>query len=285
MKRLLSVFIAMTMCMPAFAITATNQSRRSVSAKMVAPAPRQTASKNQLNPLQKSSVRVYPDDFDADQAAADAKRDQERKACEANNIGIGNTFVWASRNSNTSNYATMVEDTQNPDNNTCFALVSITSNDSKIDLNGVVTPKYFEMGRSIVCGDWVDGDEMEKRILKAKKTTRALATTGAVVGGVGLGVGAMELFGNKLIGGKVEGQANKNLSDSEVLRSQLLTMQEKGQMDDYNNITRQLKIIEEECANPIWNTNQKPQEIEEICSSFDFTVINRPVEKKSKKNK
>lgn len=273
MKRLLSVFIAMTMCMPAFAMTAANQSRRSVSAKMVAPAAsRMTASKNQLNPLQTSSVRVYPDDYDAEEAAAAAQRELERKACEGNNIGVGNTFVWASRNSNTSNYATMVEDTQNPDNNACFALVSVTTTDPKIDLDGVVTPKYFEMGRSIVCGDWVDEDAIEKRILKAKKTTRALATTGAVVGGVGLGVGAMELFGNKLIGGKVEGQANKKLSASELLRSQLLTMQNKGQTDQYNGIMAQIRIIANACEDSVWKDAPMPADISEICNNEIFAT-------------
>lgn len=273
MKNLLYIFVALTVCMPAFAVTNATQSRRSVSAKMVGSS-RMTSSVNQLNPLQTSSVRVYPDDYDEEEAAAAAEREKARAACEANNIGVGNAFVWASRNSNTSNYAMMVEDVKNPENNVCFALVSVTSNDPKIDLSGIPS-KYFEMGRSVVCGEWADSEVIEKRILAAKKTTRALATTGAVVGGIGLGVGVMEAFGNKLIGNKVEGQAA--LSGAALLRSQLLTMKEKGMMDEYNSIKAKIKEIEDACKDDIWKTNEMPEDIKEICEGderLNFDVLN-----------
>ena len=52
-------------------------------------------------------------------------RDAERLACVSNNIGVGNTFVWASKYSNTSNYSTMVEDTENPENNVCWVRVEL----------------------------------------------------------------------------------------------------------------------------------------------------------------
>lgn len=147
---------------------------------------------------------VKPDDTPDEQPEIDM-REKERAACINNNIGIGNTFVWASRYSDINNYATMVEDVEQPENNTCFVLVDLKSADSRIDLSGF-KGKYFEMGRDITCGSWVDENDIEKRILDAKKKNRTLATIGGAVGGAALGVGSMELFGNRLIGGAVMGQ-------------------------------------------------------------------------------
>lgn len=125
-------------------------------------------------------------------------RDKERKACLKNNIGIGNTFVWASKNSNTSNYAGMVEDTENPENNVCFVLVGMRSEDPNISTVDI-QPQYFEWGQNITCGSWVDEGKMKDRILDAKKKNRTLATIAGAVGGAGVGYGAMELFGNQLL--------------------------------------------------------------------------------------
>ena len=61
-------------------------------------------------------------------------REKERNACLSNNIGVGNTFVWASRYSNLNNYSGMVEDTTEPENNTCFVKVELSSDDSRIDV-------------------------------------------------------------------------------------------------------------------------------------------------------
>ena len=150
-------------------------------------------------------------------------REAERAACLNNNIGVGNTFVWASRYSNTRSYATMQEDTENPENNICYAKVDIKSTDSRINLSDIQS-RYFQLGEVVNCGSWVDEEMLKERILEAKKSGRTWATVGGAVGGAAVGVGAMELFGNRLIGGAVEGQKNKNLSETEVLRSQLLVM-------------------------------------------------------------
>ena len=147
---------------------------------------------------------VKPDDTPDEQPEIDM-RERERAACINNNIGIGNTFVWVSRYSDINNYATMVEDVEQPENNTCFVLVDLKSADSRIDLSDI-KGKYFEMGRNITCGSWVDESDIEKRILDAKKKNRTLATIGGAVGGAALGVGSMELFGNRLIGGALMGQ-------------------------------------------------------------------------------
>jgi hypothetical protein len=55
--------------------------------------------------------------------------------------------------------------------------------------------------------------------LDAKKTKRTWGTVAGAVGGAAVGVGAMELFGNKLIGGAVQGQ--KSLSGDDLLYSQM----------------------------------------------------------------
>lgn len=184
-----------------------------------------------------------------EQAVAIAEKDmreKERTACVANNIGVSNTFVWASRYSDTSNYATMVEDVENPENNTCFVKAALRSTDPKIDVSGVPA-KYFEMGQIVTCGDWADYDSLKQQVLDAKKKGRTLGTIASVVGAAGVGVGAMELFGNKLIGGKVEGQYNKKLSDAEFWRSELLILQKEDEKR-YTEITNNLKTLGEKCG-------------------------------------
>lgn len=172
-------------------------------------------------------------------------RDAERLACISNNIGVGNTFVWASKYSNTSNYSTMVEDTENPENNVCWVRVELRSNDAKIDLSDV-PGKYFQMGTNIECGAWADADLIEKRILDAKKSARTWATVAGSVGGAGIGVGAMELFGNKLIGGAVQGQ--KGLSEDELFVLQLKELKTSDNTR-YNEVVATLKALKNACAN------------------------------------
>lgn len=170
-------------------------------------------------------------------------RDAERLACVSNNIGVGNTFVWASKYSNTSNYSTMVEDTENPENNVCWVRVELRSNDAKIDLSDV-PGKYFQMGTNIECGAWADADLIEKRILDAKKSARTWATVAGSVGGAGIGVGAMELFGNKLIGGAVQGQ--KGLSEDELFILQLKELKTSDK-NRYDEIVATLNALKNAC--------------------------------------
>ena len=176
-------------------------------------------------------------------------RDAERNACMSNNgWGMGNTFVWASRYSNTSNYASMVEDVENPENNVCWVLVGLRSNDGRVNMSDMPT-KYFEMGTNITCGSWVDESLVEKRILDAKKTARTLATVGGAVGGAGIGVGAMELFGNKALSNinGLEGlEGQKNLADDEVFVAQLKELQSKDKAR-YNSVVAMLKQLKNVC--------------------------------------
>lgn len=273
MNKIFSFILCCAVVSPAVALTPAGKSRRSVQAQMVESAPRATASKNQLAAMatstsvssvasadvSKSSVRVEPEPV---AAPVVDKREKEKNACINNNIGIGNTFVWASRYSNLNNYASMVEDVEEPKNNTCFVRVELKSSDSKISVADVPA-KYFEMGRTITCGEWADEGTIKKRILDAKKSARTWATVGGAVGGAAVGVGIMELFGNKLIGGSVEGQ--KSLSQNEQLRSQLLVLK-KDKAAEYNEFGRYLKELRTECDKDIWKGTEKPEE----CQKFDY---------------
>lgn len=187
-----------------------------------------------------------------------------REICLLNNIGVGNTFVWAARNSDTTNYMTMIEDVQNPKNNTCFVKVSLSSSDHSIDLSDI-NSRYFEMGQNIVCASWVDEKMLEKRILDAKKSGRTWATIGGVVGGAGIGVGAMELFGNKLIGGAVQGQ--KALEGQDLLRSQILTLK-KSNETEYKRIIKALEDLEAVCADDMLWGGQKPSDCDATYNPF-----------------
>lgn len=236
--------------------------RPSMSEKMMAAPRAGVASKNQISAaatltadeavVSKASLKagdvnanleINPDEM---LSVKKNMREKERLACISNNIGISNTFVWASRYSDSSSYVSMVEDVEEPENNTCFVKTALKSNDPKINVSNVPT-RYFEMGQVVTCGEWADYEALKQQILDAKKKGRTLGTIAAVVGGAGVGVGAMELFGNKVIGGKVEGQYNENLSDAQLLRSQLLTLQ-KEDAAKYNEFTTKLGQLRKKCT-------------------------------------
>lgn len=189
------------------------------------------------------SIKVQNIDSNVQKNVEKDKRESERAACLGNNIGIGNTFVWASKYSNASSYATLQEDVENPENNICFVKVDLRSTDSRVDLTDIPS-KYFGWGQNIECGSWVDEALLEKRILDAKKAGRTWATVGGAVGGAAIGVGSMELFGNRLIGGAVQGQ--ESLSGKELLRSQLLAMK-KSDSTQYESFRSDLKELKALC--------------------------------------
>ena len=271
MKKVLFLGI---MCLLASNSVAATVARGRVSmADQMMATPRATVSKAQISAMaaanavntsggMTASLAVTPEymvpAIDAD------PRKAERDACVANNIGIGNTFVWASRYSNLNDYSSMVEDMENPDNNVCFVKVSLKSDDDRIDLSDI-SGKYFQVGQNIVCGSWVDRADMEKRILDAKKTARVLGTVGAVVGGAGIGVGAMELFGNELIGGKVEGQ--KSMSDTAFWRSKILELKETDKAE-YTKIINTLKDFKAICERVKYDTTTEML-ISQKCNEFD----------------
>lgn len=268
-------FIAVCM-ISASAVAATQGQERGrvAAAQQFSTVQRATASKNQLSQTvsvsttptvdgattDKSSIRVDPDVSVSTTPEKDM-REKERAACINNNIGVGNTFVWASRFSNTNNYASMVEDVDEPENNVCFVKVELKSDDSKISVADIPS-QYFVMGQTITCGSWADEKKLEKRILDAKKSARTWATVSGAVGGAAVGVGAMELFGNKLIGGSVQGQ--KALSGDDLLISQLAVLK-KDNPAQFNEYKRHLEDLQRECESEVWATaDKKPTPCEEV---------------------
>lgn len=263
MKHLM-LFVSLSLV--SFGAFAANNGRPAMSNKIMAAPQRYTASVNQLNAMSNvgggnlnsvDEVEVVK----AEQEKVDM-REAERNACINNNIGIGNTFVWASKYSDTSNYANMVEDVNNPENNVCFVRVELKSdNESRIAVSDVPA-KYFQWGETIECGSWVDEKEMRERILDAKKGARIGGIVASTVGGAGLGVGAMELFGNKAIGGKVQGQKAKNMQGDTLYRSILLTYQNSNKEEDkqkLKKIVEALKVMKEACS----EEGSKPEECSE----------------------
>lgn len=289
MKKLVSLFVLALFAIPAFAATQSSQARRSMTSQMVMNAPRATASTNQISAMasinagnttvaetaDKSSVRLPDESMNADTSVSGGTNDAENNeddnaqyekmkiACLSNNIGVGNTFVWASRYSNTANYASMVEDVNNPENNVCFVLVSVKSNDPKISVSDV-PEKYFQMGQNITCGSWADEETLRQRILDAKKSARTWATVGGVVGGAGVGVGAMELFGNRLIGGSVMGQ--KALEGDQQLLAQLRALKQQSPTE-FEQVMDALETLKKECDG--WQGDGKPSE----CDNYDYDIL------------
>ena len=276
MKRFISFLVLFVFALPAMAATGRVGVKSPVAAaNRVAPTKMASMSVNTgtvtatENLNDKSSIRYESTTESVKPQPEIDRREKEKAACIQNNIGVGNTFVWASRYSNTNDYSTMIEDVENPENNTCFVKVALKSADPKISLTDI-RDQYYEMGRDITCGAWADADKIEKRILDAKKNARTWATVGGAVGGAALGVASMELFGNKLIGGAVEGQKDKSLSQDDLLRSQLLALKKENNAQ-FKEIVGHLESLQKECAKTIWAEEgvEKPA----ICQEHNYDYL------------
>lgn len=272
MKKIISLFVGCLLATNAFAAPA-GRGRVSMASQMN-PAPRATVSKNQIAAMgavngggssATSAASGVTNKETTDTKTSDM-REKEKNACISNNIGVGDTFVWASRYSNLLDYSSMIEDVETPENNTCFVKVKLASDDTRINVSDV-SSKYFEMGKMIVCGSWANEEDMRQRILDAKKTARVWGTVGASVGGAALGVGAMELFGNKMIGGKVEGQ--EALKGDKLLRSQLLVLQNENS-EEYTKVVDQLKILKEQCVDELMTSSETSvAKAKAFCEKYD----------------
>lgn len=253
MKYLVSLLVLSAFCLEAGAAPTA----RPAMSNRVMSAPRYTASIKSLGMSNSKTtaevvVPVETEPVEEETVVEEPEidmRDAERNACINNNIGMGNTFVWASKFSDTSNYANMVEDAEHPENNVCFVRVELKStNESRIKVNDI-EPKYFMWDETIKCGSWVSKKKMEERILDAKKGARIGGIVASTVGGVGLGVGAMELFGNKLIGGKVEGQKS---AKKETLYKNALKKKTGSDLEQYKT---DLKLLADACDSGQWSSD------------------------------
>ena len=237
MRKIISVAV---LSLFVFGANAASNSRPAMSGKIIMSAPRYTASVNQLNGLTGiTNVKNHDEVVEPVSEPEIDTREAERNACINNNVGVGNTFVWASRYSDTSNYASMVEDTKNPQNNVCFVRVELKSDDSSRVSVSDIPAQYFMWGQTIECGSWANANEIEQRILDAKKGARIGGIVAASVGGAGVGVGAMELFGNKAIGGKLQGQKE----DEITMYKSYLKYLETNNYNKYKEVMEAMKVV------------------------------------------
>ena len=85
------------------------------------------------------------------------------------------------------------------------------------------------------------------------------------VGGAAVGVGAMELFGNSLIKGAVEGQ--KDLEGLELLESQLAVLKKDNEAE-YNRFIKYLGDLK--CACDVWpDASKKPA----ACTEYEYAFV------------
>ncbi len=140
-----------------------------------------------------------------------------KTACEDASKGRNNIFVWADVASTGKDFASLREN-KNPDKNICWVRVEVISNDPDIKTNSLPA-RYFQMGGGNNCGGWLNEDTVKQLVLDAKKSKRTWGTIAGVTGGAAIGVGAMELFGNRAIGGSLQGQ--KSLSPEELAYSNM----------------------------------------------------------------
>lgn len=192
----------------------------------------------------------------------------ERDACLARAATTFDTYVWASKNSNPTSYYSMREDTSNPDNNACFIKVSVTNTDERIDTHDIPS-RYFMVGQRAKCGDWLDEQDLEQRILDATKKGRiaGAVATSLVSAGVGVGIaeGAMKIAENKGSTSKLMGQ--KNLTDKDLLKSQLLKLRRTAPTQ-YNELIEAMKILDRNCDEEWTNNNCKPVACDETKNLF-----------------
>ena len=278
MRNLFIMFAIASVVAPAWgAAPASSRGRASMANQMEARA----VSKKYINNMAATNVvpadttvvaeapTVVPDVVVKEEKTKDM-REREKAACIQNNIGVGATFVWASKYSNSADYNSMIEDVEFPENNVCFVKVGLKSNDSRINVSDIPT-KYFVMGENITCGEWANEETLKKRILDAKKKGRTWATVGGAVGGAGIGVGAMELFGNKLIDGAVEGQVyiKEEKGETKLLCSQMKVLhQEKS--SKYDDIRDSLTELKKYCDDAsAWPDGV----VSDDCKEFDYDAL------------
>lgn len=284
MKKVLCVLVGLLVVVPVFAATGRNGNVRenTPSRSMIGSVHKKSSLKWDGEPVI-NAVGVVSAGTENESPQPD-NREAERIACLSNNVGMDATFVWASRYSNTASYSMMVEDVEHPENNVCFAHVKIQSTDNGVNLSDFDS-KYFPVDEVVTCGSWVNKEKLENRILDAKKTTRTLATIGGAVGGAGIGVGAMEAFGNDLLGkagwDEVQGQKAKDVPDgtTERLKSLLedLKVKDTAQYEKILCFLKEFKeICEEESVEGCDGINYKKilkdvlgenyeQELEKLC--------------------
>lgn len=189
-----------------------------------------------------------------------------RDACLLRAGQAAGTFVWASRNSNTDNYASMVEDVTNPANNVCFVKVSVQNSDDHVDTHDIPS-RYFAMGQSVTCGNWLNVEDLKARVLDAGKSRRVWGSVATSLAGAGVGVGvsegAMAIAAKQGSNSSLLGQ--KALEEKELLISQIKKLKQDN-IAEYNRVINALMVLDETCDKE-WECD-KPVECDENKNPF-----------------
>ena len=208
-------------------------------------------------------INTQPNNNDKEQLS---EINTQRDACLMRAGQHAGTFVWASRNSNTTSYATMVEDVENPENNTCYVKVSVQNSDERVDTHDIPS-RYFAMGQNVTCGGWLDTEDLKARVLDAGKSRRvwgAVATSFVGAGaGVGVSEGAMAIAAKKGSDSQLLGQ--KALDGTELLISQIKELKRKN-IVEYNRVMNAMQVLDETCDKE-WQCD-KPAECDENKNPF-----------------
>jgi len=124
--------------------------------------------------------------------------------------------------------------------NVCYVPVAIRSSEIK-DIARFFPTRYFSTGTAAECGSWIDGKDLDKAILDAKKGARVGGTVAASVIGAGAGFGLAELLGqNGLLIKDFKGQASMKRETQEQLSDfvKSLARSDPGQLNKYTEGVR-----------------------------------------------
>jgi hypothetical protein len=176
-----------------------------------------------------------------------AEINMRRDACMSHASQRIGEFVWASRNGNNTNYSLMVEDTEHPENNVCFAKVSVENRDERVDTD-TIPARYFPLGQNVVCADWVPVEDLQARITEAGKSRRVLGAVSTSLAGAGIGVGisegAMAIAAKQ--GSKSSLMGQHALEGQELLISEIKKIKQEDARK-YTEIITKLQALDTAC--------------------------------------
>ena len=191
----------------------------------------------------------------------------DKEACLLRAKILPDTFVWAARNSNSTNYASLIEDITNPQNNICYVKISVHNSDDRVETKDIPT-RYFPMGQTVTCGGWLDNDDLKERVLVATKKQRVLGTVATTLIGAGAGVGisegAMAIAANQGSDSKLMGQ--RALDATDLIISHIKKLQHDN-IAEYNRILDAMRKLDEACDSEEWVCD-KPADCDEARNPF-----------------
>lgn len=144
-----------------------------------------------------TTTTQVPEINETTETTATVEIDLDALANEARNNCMMAGNVWAAKSfamPGGVQAGTVMTESPNPQDNTCFSSVSMKSGDIK-DMGRFFPARYFENGQTVECGSWINTDDLDAAILDATKGKRIAGTIAASVGGLAIGATAADLIG------------------------------------------------------------------------------------------